>query len=185
MAPLLAVASVDWLVCDMVEKPARVVELVVQWFASGWCRAAIFNLKLPMKRRFQAWAEARLALTAAVGASYAVRARQLYHDREEITVAIMPLRTPGKAVPVNVAQMPAARAPKAGRAAPAPRSTRGHGRSAQPDCRRHQRALPCGPRWEGAERRGKPERCNCQSRRQPRSRAPSVSRRSLAPVQRW
>lgn len=115
---------VDWLVCDMVEKPARVVELVVHWFASGWCRAAIFNLKLPMKRRFQAWAEARLALTAAVGASYAVRARQLYHDREEITVAIMPLRTPGKSLPVNVAQMPAARAPKAGRAAPAPRSTR-------------------------------------------------------------
>lgn len=81
---------VDWLVCDMVEKPGRVAELVARWFASGWCRAAVFNLKLPMKRRFEAWTQARLALQP-VAASHAIRARQLYHDREEITVAVVPV----------------------------------------------------------------------------------------------
>lgn len=81
---------VDWLVCDMVEKPARVVELMLRWFASGWCRAAIFNLKLPMKRRFEAWLQARQTLQPLQAAGYSLRARQLYHDREEITVAVLP-----------------------------------------------------------------------------------------------
>jgi 23S rRNA (cytidine2498-2'-O)-methyltransferase len=88
---------VDWLVCDMVEKPGRVAELVARWFAAGWCRAAVFNLKLPMKRRFEAWMQARLMLQP-LAARHAIRARQLYHDREEITVAV---------VPMNLRQAPA------------------------------------------------------------------------------
>lgn len=97
---------VDWLVCDMVEKPARVVELMLRWFASGWCRAAIFNLKLPMKRRFEAWLQARQTLQPLQAAGYSLRARQLYHDREEITVAVLPPR--GRA-PAAIA-LPATRA---------------------------------------------------------------------------
>ena len=56
------------------------------WFREGWCKRAIFNLKLPMKKR---WDETRdcLALFAdQAGRPLEVRARQLYHDREEITV---------------------------------------------------------------------------------------------------
>jgi 23S rRNA (cytidine2498-2'-O)-methyltransferase len=76
---------VDWLVCDMVEQPRRVAELIARWLAQGWCRRAIFNLKLPMKKRYE---ETQLCLdiVRAAAASDDVRAKQLYHDREEITV---------------------------------------------------------------------------------------------------
>lgn len=76
---------VDWLVCDMVEQPRRVADLVAQWFAEGACRYAIFNLKLPMKKRYD---EVVLCLdrVRAAAPRIEVRARHLYHDREEITV---------------------------------------------------------------------------------------------------
>ena len=76
----------DWLVCDMVEAPRKVAQRMAEWFANGWCEHAIFNLKLPMKKR---WDETRSCLesfTAGAGKPLIVRARQLYHDREEITV---------------------------------------------------------------------------------------------------
>lgn len=78
---------VDWMVCDMVEQPRRVAELVARWLADGWCRCTIFNLKLPMKKRY---AETRLCLDLIRdrlgGRQVELRAKQLYHDREEITV---------------------------------------------------------------------------------------------------
>ena len=76
----------DWMVCDMVEQPRRVAERMATWFREGWCRHAIFNLKLPMKKR---WDETRLCLDLfeeQAGKPLTVRAKQLYHDREEITV---------------------------------------------------------------------------------------------------
>jgi 23S rRNA (cytidine2498-2'-O)-methyltransferase len=79
---------VDWLVCDIVERPARIAELVAGWIADGAARFAIFNLKLPMKKRDEEVArcaqiiEARLA-RAEVAHDFALR--QLYHDREEVT----------------------------------------------------------------------------------------------------
>jgi len=83
----------DWLVCDMVEQPRRVAARIAEWFANGWCRRAIFNLKLPMKKR---WDETRLCLDllqAQAGQPLILRARQLYHDREEITVAALAERS--------------------------------------------------------------------------------------------
>ncbi len=81
--------AVDWLVCDMVEKPSRVATLIGTWFASGWCRHAIFNLKLPMKQRLAALDSAfggiRKQLDAE-GINYRMMAKQLYHDRDEVTV---------------------------------------------------------------------------------------------------
>lgn len=76
----------DWMVCDMVEQPAKVAARMAKWFAEGWCRHAVFNLKLPMKKR---WQETRLCLDLfeeQAGKPLTVRAKQLYHDREEITV---------------------------------------------------------------------------------------------------
>jgi len=78
--------SLDWMVCDMVEQPRRVAERMATWFREGWCRHAVFNLKLPMKKR---WDETRLCLDLFVEQAerpVMVRAKQLYHDREEITV---------------------------------------------------------------------------------------------------
>ncbi len=76
----------DWLVCDMVEQPRRVATRMAQWMREGWCQHAIFNLKLPMKKR---WLETRLCLDLFREHSarpLMLHARQLYHDREEITV---------------------------------------------------------------------------------------------------
>jgi 23S rRNA (cytidine2498-2'-O)-methyltransferase len=77
---------VEWLVCDMVESPVRVAARMAEWFANDWCKRAIFNLKLPMKKR---WEETRRCLDLFernAGRPLTIRARQLYHDREEITV---------------------------------------------------------------------------------------------------
>ena len=76
----------DWLICDMVEAPRKVASRMAEWFALGWCEHAIFNLKLPMKKR---WDETRFCLRSFAenaGKPLTIRARQLYHDREEITV---------------------------------------------------------------------------------------------------
>ncbi|MBB5019764.1 23S rRNA (cytidine2498-2'-O)-methyltransferase [Chitinivorax tropicus] len=79
---------VDWLVCDMVEKPARIAQLMASWLADGDARQAIFNLKLPMKKRFDeihkciGIIEDTLARS---GKGHILRIRQLYHDREEVT----------------------------------------------------------------------------------------------------
>ena len=85
-------APLDWMVCDMVEQPRRVAERMATWLREGWCRHAIFNLKLPMKKR---WDETRLCLdllAAQAGKPLTIRAKQLYHDREEITVLATPAR---------------------------------------------------------------------------------------------
>ena len=80
---------VDWMVCDMVEQPRKVAARMAEWLAGGWCRFAIFNLKLPMKKRYDEVCLCRALVqetVAAAGKRIEWRARQLYHDREEITV---------------------------------------------------------------------------------------------------
>jgi 23S rRNA (cytidine2498-2'-O)-methyltransferase len=80
---------VDWVVCDMVEQPARVADLMASWLAEGHARAAVFNLKLPMKKRWLETQRCLDRLADALGDAWSIRARQLYHDREEITVAAL------------------------------------------------------------------------------------------------
>ncbi|MDP2759884.1 MAG: 23S rRNA (cytidine(2498)-2'-O)-methyltransferase RlmM [Sideroxyarcus sp.] len=80
---------VDWLVCDMVEQPQRVAALVTEWFLGGLTMHAIFNLKLPMKKRVAALHTALESIRTALNAKgmrYRLEAKQLYHDREEVTV---------------------------------------------------------------------------------------------------
>ncbi len=79
---------VDWMVCDMVESPSRIAQLVGKWLAQGWCRQCIFNLKLPMKRRYEELQRCRAILDAALAqtdAPFRLHFKQLYHDREEVT----------------------------------------------------------------------------------------------------
>ncbi len=80
---------VDWLVCDMVEQPQRVATLMADWLASGLCQRAIFNLKLPMKKRVAALDQALAIVGDTLGTKglkYKLAVKQLYHDREEVTV---------------------------------------------------------------------------------------------------
>ena len=81
--------AVDWLVCDMVEQPSKVATLIGAWFAAGWCKHAIFNLKLPMKQRINALDSALGGIHKRLddeGINYRMMAKQLYHDREEVTI---------------------------------------------------------------------------------------------------
>ncbi|TDB00396.1 23S rRNA (cytidine(2498)-2'-O)-methyltransferase RlmM [Halomonas marinisediminis] len=81
----------DWLVCDIVDKPSRVEAMVERWLVRRWCREAVFNLKLPMKQR---WPEVDACLRRLSEALEAARVeaeiacRHLYHDREEVTVHV-------------------------------------------------------------------------------------------------
>ena len=79
---------VDWLVCDIVEQPIRIAELVARWIADGIARRAIFNLKLPMKKRYDEVERCRhriMDVTDRAGMDARIVLRQLYHDREEVT----------------------------------------------------------------------------------------------------
>lgn len=77
---------VAWMVCDMVESPSRIAHLVSKWIAKGWCRETIFNLKLPMKKRYEEVLRCRAIIDEALGGSgYYLRMKQLFHDREEVT----------------------------------------------------------------------------------------------------
>jgi 23S rRNA (cytidine2498-2'-O)-methyltransferase len=79
---------VDWMVCDIVEKPARTAAMLTEWVGGGHCREAVVNLKLPMKQRY---AEVVRLLErikedfVARKIKVSVACKQLYHDREEVT----------------------------------------------------------------------------------------------------
>jgi len=82
---------VDWLVCDMVEKPSRVVGLLLEWLKQNWFYYAVVNLKLPMKMRFEELQKLlkRLETEGAELGLTQLRAKHLYHDREEITLFLV------------------------------------------------------------------------------------------------
>ncbi len=87
--------AVDLLVCDMVDRPQNVTKLMARWLKKKQCRWAVFNLKLPMKKRYEEWdicrelfwKESELREDA-----FELRAKHLYHDRDEITVLVKPQR---------------------------------------------------------------------------------------------
>lgn len=84
----LPVKPVDWLVCDMVEQPSRIAALIARWLAEGHCRHAIFNLKLPMKKRHEELLRCREMIEVALDEAevpFKLAFKQLYHDREEVT----------------------------------------------------------------------------------------------------
>lgn len=79
---------VDWLVCDIVDKPARVAAMVTKWFAKGHCKQAVFNLKLPMKQRYAEVQHCKAKILTELRANnlrVSLEFKQLYHDREEVT----------------------------------------------------------------------------------------------------
>jgi 23S rRNA (cytidine2498-2'-O)-methyltransferase len=81
--------NVHWLVCDMIEKPQRVAKLMSEWLLNGYCKEAMFNLKLPMKGRYQQVIDDLQTIKDAFNrhdVKYELYAKHLYFDREEITV---------------------------------------------------------------------------------------------------
>ena len=85
--------NVYWLVCDMIEQPQRVAARIAEWLINGWCQETIFNLKLPMKRRYETVKEVLTDFEQRLqqaGFNYELQAKHLYHDREEVTVHVRP-----------------------------------------------------------------------------------------------
>jgi len=80
--------AVDWMVCDIVDRPARIAALVARWIGDGHTRHSIFNLKLPMKKRYDEVERCRAIIDDGLARSrtaHEFSLRQLYHDREEVT----------------------------------------------------------------------------------------------------
>ena len=74
--------AVDWLFCDMVEDPERVMTLVDRWLKEGWCRRFVVNLKFGRVDPI-----VLLRRTEIVRRHCSLfKARHLYHDREELTL---------------------------------------------------------------------------------------------------
>ena len=82
--------NIYWLVCDMVEKPSRVAELMEAWAINGWFKEAIFNLKLPMKSRFKEVHQILATMDEILRENgvedFRINCKHLYHDRDEVTV---------------------------------------------------------------------------------------------------
>lgn len=80
------VATVDWLLCDVLEKPELVISLLSQWLARGGCRFFVVNLKLGFRDPLQVLSALRDPSSGLARLCTTFRACQLYHDREEITL---------------------------------------------------------------------------------------------------
>ncbi|APJ02957.1 23S rRNA (cytidine(2498)-2'-O)-methyltransferase RlmM [Silvanigrella aquatica] len=80
---------VDWLVCDMVERPSRIAKLIAEWAVRKMAREFIFNLKLPMKKKHAEVKECLNFITEELnceGITFQLKCKHLYHDRDEVTV---------------------------------------------------------------------------------------------------
>ncbi len=76
------VEPATWLFCDMVEDPDRVTDLLGRWLDRGWCRRFIVNLKFGRHDPLRVLARAEgLRPQCSL-----LRARHLFHDREELTL---------------------------------------------------------------------------------------------------
>lgn len=72
----------DWLFCDMIEDPDRIADLLEGWLEKGWCRRFVVNLKFGRHDPLRVLERAK-----ALGPRCSLlRARHLYHDREELTL---------------------------------------------------------------------------------------------------
>ncbi|GAB2910141.1 23S rRNA (cytidine(2498)-2'-O)-methyltransferase RlmM [Rheinheimera gaetbuli] len=86
--------NVYWVVCDMIEQPQRVAERMGDWLINGWCQETIFNLKLPMKKRYETVTEILAQLEQRLvdaDIKFRLQVKHLYHDREEVTVHVQNL----------------------------------------------------------------------------------------------
>ena len=88
--------NIYWLVCDMIEQPQKVARLMAQWVAGGRCKEAMFNLKLPMKKRYESVQESLAIIDQEIqqqqAGQYQLQVKHLYHNREEVTVHLRLLK---------------------------------------------------------------------------------------------
>lgn len=76
---------VDWLFCDMVEDPFRVVKMVRSWLKKKLCKSAVVNCKFGYADPFKVLSYVKSSEGFSEMACNIV-CRHLYHDRDEFTV---------------------------------------------------------------------------------------------------
>ena len=76
----------DWLLCDILEKPEVILNLLHKWLAQKWCRYFIVNIKVGRNDPILLLKKIRDAQQGILPLCEILHIRQLYHDREEITL---------------------------------------------------------------------------------------------------
>jgi len=79
-------APIDWLFCDMIENPYKVLDLLTLWLTRHWCRRFIVNLKVGRADPVALVSKLRDGETGLAGLCNQLTVRQLHHDREEVTL---------------------------------------------------------------------------------------------------
>jgi 23S rRNA (cytidine2498-2'-O)-methyltransferase len=75
---------VEWLFCDMAWRPLEVAQLLGKWGRRKMATVMVANFKLPMNdKNAMLW---RIRHVLSEGSWEQVKMRQLYHDRDEVTV---------------------------------------------------------------------------------------------------
>jgi 23S rRNA (cytidine2498-2'-O)-methyltransferase len=75
---------VEWLFCDMAWRPLEVAQLLAKWGRHRWAIRVVANIKLPMQEKWPMLDRVRETLSQ--GGWRDVKMRQLYHDRDEVTL---------------------------------------------------------------------------------------------------
>ncbi len=77
----------DWLFCDIIENPDIILNIITKWLKRSWCRNFIVNLKVGRTDPIAILKKIKTPKTGLSSYCSLLKIRQLYHDREEITLA--------------------------------------------------------------------------------------------------
>ncbi len=76
----------DWMLCDILEDPEVVLGLLDQWLNRKWCQFFVVNLKCGRADPILLLQRIRDPHSGIASYCRQLRVKQLYHDREEITL---------------------------------------------------------------------------------------------------
>ncbi|TVR50101.1 MAG: rRNA methyltransferase [Puniceicoccaceae bacterium] len=76
----------DWLFCDMVEDPRRIIDLLATWVEAGWCRHLVANLKFGRDDPLALIGLLHQCNHPLTSRLRDCKLRHLWHDREELTL---------------------------------------------------------------------------------------------------
>ena len=77
---------VDWLLCDVLEKPDIILDLLHKWLHQKWCRHFIVNIKVGRNDPIALLKKINAPRKGILSCCKILHIKQLYHDREEITL---------------------------------------------------------------------------------------------------
>ncbi|MDD5070587.1 MAG: SAM-dependent methyltransferase [Candidatus Omnitrophica bacterium] len=78
--------KIDWLFCDIVEDPNLTLKVIERWVKNAWCDKFVVNLKIGRHDPIALLKRINNAQQGLRKYCSTLKVRQLYHDREEITL---------------------------------------------------------------------------------------------------